>query len=304
MAITKRCVACESNDIPSDTVANNDKLSCALCSGSYHYKCAALTKSAYKLIVDNDCVFWKCPSCNTDSFKLILTKIEAMSALLKEHDSLLVKITGNLNTEDKNCVDKSINNDKPVKPQANSGLQQHEFAQAAAIMKPGASRQTSRPPTRHVSTTETPKPSQSNDENLNLNMTTGRAAPLAPVEISDVTKLASESSTETNTGENNQQMVTLRAAELRRWVHLRNFHPEVTKEEVLAYANQVFKVDDIRCIQLVKGQDYASFRVGVKASLYDNTIGNPSAWPKDIAVREFLPMEDFRKHPRQQRQRS
>ncbi|KAL1493627.1 hypothetical protein ABEB36_009327 [Hypothenemus hampei] len=82
-------------------------------------------------------------------------------------------------------------------------------------------------------------------------------------------------------------------ANRRKWIHVYKIQQGVSCETITKYLIEKLKINDPKCIQLTNKEDVCSFKVGVFEGDFD-VLMVPSAWPKGVAVREFIV---FRKSP-------
>lgn len=110
-----------------DKLEPPDIIKCTYCSSYFHYKCAAISKTALKIINDSENIFWVCNGCKRFPSSQVINMLEEQMNLLKHHDVLIRQLCGNVNL---NADDRS--NTPGVKSLYSTSLK----SSSAVIVKP------------------------------------------------------------------------------------------------------------------------------------------------------------------------
>lgn len=72
----------------------------------------------------------------------------------------------------------------------------------------------------------------------------------------------------------------------RKWYYIGNLKPGTTVANLTEFISNTFNITGIKCFGLVNGNEYASFKIGVRIDDVA-VIMNPSKWMAGVMVREF-----------------
>lgn len=279
------------------------------CAKSFHIDCVKVSKSNHKLFTTNKQYKWFCKDCSNTTLMHILKELHSLSSEVKRLTTLIVTPTmpGGADLEDTSTsvmVVETTEMTVPV-PQAPEieivneivtlpSQKRSRCASTSQIEDVVNVDETTNSSKKHKNSSKSSKTTtiaqkKKSNSNLLCSNPSSNNEGLTTARIT-VQQLASALESTSNPIE----IAPLSAVEAKKWIFISRLNPHTTETQVIHHLTSKLQINEseINCNKLIKrgisseSISYMSFKVGLKASLFDQA-NKSSFWPSGSIVHEF-----------------
>lgn len=279
------------------------------CAKSFHIDCVKVSKSNHKLFTTNKQYKWFCKDCSNTTLMNILNELQSLSSEVRRLSSLIVTPTIPVvaDLEDTSTslmvVETATEMTVPVPnvPEIEIvnevvPLTSHKRTRSAStsqVENVGNVDEITNFSKKQKNSSKTSKPATTAlKKKLNSNSSSSNPSVNEQPTTSRITVQQLSSALESTS--KSIEIAPLSAVEANKWIFISRLSPETTEAQVIHHLKSNLQINssDIICNKLIKRGipsdriSYMSFKVGLKASLFDQA-SIKSFWPSGSIVHEF-----------------